>query len=374
VALEAAYSFAGTGSTIVDDSGNGRSFTLPAGTVRGGGGLTRTSSGNSAGPALTGLQTANRSITCRISRTSVAADGWFPGFDASGTGVWGLIDLGGQRQARARNAGGVAAAQVAAVTPEKALAATYDGTNIRLYVDGTLVATTALAGPLRTDANTFFLFITTGSETVMKDLRIYSHTLTPTEVIADRDTPVAPLSAGAGQAAETDTAQPAGRIRTSTGGTAAETDTAQPAGRIRRTAAGVALETDTARAAGTPSSTAAGTAAEVDTALPAGRIRVTAAGTALETDQGLSAGRSRLSAAGLATETDTARSAGAARTTAAGTALELDTAMAAGNPNEITRDLELSGLVELDRWAAIIEGDRWAAELEPDRYRMGVEA
>lgn len=194
--LLAAYGFGGAGSTINDDSGNGRSFTLDANTVRGGGGLTRLNNGNTAGPSITGLQTANRSITCRVNRSSTATDGWFPIFDAAGTGVWGLIDLGGQRQCRGRNAGGVAAAQQASTTGEVALGGTYDGTNLRLYVGGALAATTALTSPLRTDATQFFIFVTTGTETVMKDLRIYDHTLTLTEVQSDGATPVTPAATG----------------------------------------------------------------------------------------------------------------------------------------------------------------------------------
>jgi hypothetical protein len=196
--LLAAYSFGGTGSTITDDSGNGRDFTLDASTVRAaGGGLTRTAIGTTIGPSLAGLQTPLRSISCRVSRTSLG-DGWFPTFSASGTGVWGLIDLGGQRQARARNASGFAAAQQAAATGEQALAATYDGTNVRLYVAGVLVATSPLAGPLRTDATQFQILATTGPETVLKDLRIYDHVLTLAEVQADRDTPVTAAVAASG--------------------------------------------------------------------------------------------------------------------------------------------------------------------------------
>jgi hypothetical protein len=195
VTLLAAYGFGGSGSTIVDDSGNGRNFTLDANTVRGGGGLTRLNNGTTTGPALTGLQTSLRSITCQINRSSTSQDGWFPGIDSSGTGIWGLIDLGGQRQCRGRNSGGAAAAQQAAATGLHALGGTYDGTNLRLYVDGALAATTALTSPLRTDGTSFCIFITTGTETVMKDLRLYDHVLTLSEIQADGATPVTPLGA-----------------------------------------------------------------------------------------------------------------------------------------------------------------------------------
>jgi hypothetical protein len=196
LSLLAAYGFGGSGSTIADDSGNGRSFTIAADTVRaGGGGLTRTSTGTTTGPAVFG-QTANRSITGRLARTSTALDAWFPSWDAAGTGVWGLIDLGGQRQARARNAGGVGTAQVAATTGEVAFGCTYDGTNIRLYIGGSLVATTALAGPLLTTATTLYIFNGSGTETTLKDLRIYDHALTLTEVQSDGATPVTPAATG----------------------------------------------------------------------------------------------------------------------------------------------------------------------------------
>lgn len=170
-------------------------------------------------------------------------------------------------------------------------------------------------------------------------------------------------------AAEIDTALSAGSIRTTTAGAASETDAALSAGRIRTTAAGTALETDAALAAGSTGSTPAGQAAETDTAQPAGRIRVTAAGTALETDAGLSATRTRATVPGVATETDVAQAAARTRTTPASTALEADIALDAANPNAVIRDLELEAIIEPGRFHTEIEPGRFTSTVEPGRFR-----
>lgn len=177
----------------------------------------------------------------------------------------------------------------------------------------------------------------------------------------------------AGASAETDTALAAGRSRVSPAGVAAETDQAQTAGRTRATAVGTAPETDVGLAAAAGGVTPAGQAAETDSALPAGRIRVTVAGPATETDTGLSAARTRASTPGTASETDSAQTPGRARITLAATAQELDTAQDAGNPNEILRDLTLTGAIEPDRWRAQIEPGRWIGDTEPNRWATEVE-
>ena len=75
------------------------------------------------------------------------------------------------------------------------LAATYDGANLRLYVNGTQVATRAVTGSMR--ASTGALRIG-GNSTwgewfggLIDDVRIYNRALTPSEVQADMNTPVA---------------------------------------------------------------------------------------------------------------------------------------------------------------------------------------
>ena len=75
------------------------------------------------------------------------------------------------------------------------LAATYDGTTIRLYVNGTQVATTARTGNITTSTNPLQI----GGDSLygqffagaVDDVRIYNRALTGVEVQTDMNTPVA---------------------------------------------------------------------------------------------------------------------------------------------------------------------------------------
>lgn len=74
------------------------------------------------------------------------------------------------------------------------LALTYDGTTLRLYVDGTETASTTHTGTIVTSSNPLRL----GGNTIwgehldgrLDDVRIYNRALTPAEITTDRDTPV----------------------------------------------------------------------------------------------------------------------------------------------------------------------------------------
>jgi hypothetical protein len=74
------------------------------------------------------------------------------------------------------------------------LAATYDGTNVKMYVNGALVATTAAAGsiatstgPLRIGGNGIWGEFFKGR---IDDVRIYNRALSAAEVTTDMGTPV----------------------------------------------------------------------------------------------------------------------------------------------------------------------------------------
>jgi hypothetical protein len=74
------------------------------------------------------------------------------------------------------------------------LAFTYDGVNLRLYVDGAQVGVTAATGtalvgtgPLRIGGNLTWSEFFAGR---IDELRIYDRALTPTEIVTDRDTPI----------------------------------------------------------------------------------------------------------------------------------------------------------------------------------------
>ena len=110
-----------------------------------------------------------------------------------------------------------------------------------------------------------------------------------------------------GQAAETDTAQPTGRIKVRPVGAVVETGAAQPVTRSRRRAVGAASETSSAQPVTAVHRRLAGQATETGTVMPVGRIhrRATAAATDTGTAQPL--GRGRNSTVGQAAETSAAQ-------------------------------------------------------------------
>jgi hypothetical protein len=89
---------------------------------------------------------------------------------------------------------GLTSPSALAVNTWSHLAFTYDGTTMRLYINGTQVASAAETGlamtsasPLRIGGNTIWSEWFAG---LIDDARIYNRALTATEVATDRDTPV----------------------------------------------------------------------------------------------------------------------------------------------------------------------------------------
>lgn len=177
-----AGSFDEAGNTVTDYSGNGNSFSIAST------GVTRTASGHTNGGVFDGSstgaslpnigQTSNRTVMAWIkTAASAPADHWplIWNVVSLGSGSWGLLFLGGNATIQARNASG--SAQAKTLWPTDGVfhhfAGTYDGTNIRMYLDGVLKQTTALAGPLRTDAAAPLLFGNNISTDVGDDLRLF---------------------------------------------------------------------------------------------------------------------------------------------------------------------------------------------------------
>jgi hypothetical protein len=284
-------------------------------------------------------QTANRSISGRLARTSTALDAWFPGWDLSGTGSWGLIDLGGQRQARARNSGGPAAAQVAATTGEVAFACTYDGSNIRLYIGGALVATTALAGPLLTTATVLYILNGSGTETTIKDLRIYDHVLTLTEVQADRDTPVSGggTALNLGQASGSGAAQALAASKALTLGAAAGSGAPQAMTFTKALTLGVAA------GSGSPAAIAAAKGLTLGSAAGNGSPQALVPGKDLGLQTATGSGAAQAATlAGSGMNLGTAAGTGAAQPMTFTKGLLLGTAAGAGAPQAISRSKALA--------------------------------
>lgn len=199
----AAYNFDATSGPVVDISGNNRGFTLTGATVRTASGhtsqgLTQTASDIQVGPALTGLQTGNRTVMAWVKETA-AATGWAleQYVTTLNSGSWGILFLSSQWHIQARNAGGFVRATVARPVDNlwHHVAGTYDGINVQLYLDGVLAATTAMTGPLRTDADVFRFLDSTSSHVTIDDVRLYDQALDASTITTLMNTPV---SSGSG--------------------------------------------------------------------------------------------------------------------------------------------------------------------------------
>jgi hypothetical protein len=191
----AAYSCdAGAGTTIADESGNGRTLTITTGAYTQACKNGLAAFGNTGGTASTG---ASGTVTA-VSGTACSIMGWVNPSTLAASGVhlaFGAMQSGGstdfaiytQRgdfstanvlQGDARIGGGLVAANGAALTAGTwaHVALTFDGTNLKLFKDGSLVTTTVNAGSL---ANTGTLYLAghasagTGRVTV-DDVRYFS--------------------------------------------------------------------------------------------------------------------------------------------------------------------------------------------------------
>lgn len=103
------------------------------------------------------------------------------------SGGWGILFLDPNICIQARNTSTLVRASVAWPTDGQPhhVCGTYDGTAVRLYLDGVLQgAPVALTGPLRTDTDPPKLWVGTGvmASGYMDDLRIYDAVLGPSEI------------------------------------------------------------------------------------------------------------------------------------------------------------------------------------------------
>jgi hypothetical protein len=170
----AAYSFdAGSGSTIVDDSGNSRTLTVGSGSYTGSGhtGAGFQSTGGGATTGASGTVTAVSGSACSImgwvKPSALPAAGIHLAFGAmqsNGNTDFGIYTQRGDfstsnvLQGDARIGGSLIAVNGAALTVGTwaHLALTFDGTTLKLFKDGTQVASTTNAGSL---ANTGTLYV-----------------------------------------------------------------------------------------------------------------------------------------------------------------------------------------------------------------------
>lgn len=212
--LLAAWSFDEASGAVIDQSGNGRGFSLIAGTVRtaaGGGytyggtlpnsqGLTQTSAVIQAGPAITGLNTTSRTMETWM---KLGAAGTYWGLEyhqaANDTGVWGFLYLSSVFRFRAKNSANTLFEVT--LTPDSGvwhhLAATHDGTTLKVYRDGTLVGSgVSMAFPVWT-ADDVRVIDLAGANVTLKDVRIYDTVLSAAQITTDMNTPLTTPAAAA---------------------------------------------------------------------------------------------------------------------------------------------------------------------------------
>jgi hypothetical protein len=203
VSIIASYNFNEASGSIIDQTGNGRSFTPSSGsqlrTAAGAGytyggtlpnskGLTQTSTiVDITGPAVFG-QVTPFSLACWMFRSSNALDGWAIEWKdaAGGSGRRGFLWLGGQLQFRCRNSGGAGFAGVAAPSAGvwHHLAGVADGSTLKLFIDGVQVASTSFSGPILTDSTRICMLDGLGSESILDSVYVADHALTLTEINA----------------------------------------------------------------------------------------------------------------------------------------------------------------------------------------------
>ena len=204
--LVAAYSFnEGTGTTVADASGTGNTGTIS--------GATWTASGKFGGAlSFDGVDdwvTVNDApvldlttgMTIEAWVTSTALNGWetvifkeMPGDHAYVLYAAGdsTVPIAGIRRNGTIHA--VSATSAMPVGTWVHLAVTYDGANLGLYVNGTLVRTTAVTGPidvtqgpLRLGGNSVWAEWFNG---LIDEVRIYNRALTAAEIQSDMQTPI----------------------------------------------------------------------------------------------------------------------------------------------------------------------------------------
>lgn len=195
----AAYSADEASGNVLDLTGNGHVI-VPAGvtgrTAAGGGhtfggalpnskGLTQSGSENVVNISPFG-QTARRTLMFWMKITADVTDGRMYEFVGGGESVWEIMCRVNLIHLQAWNAAGFARASFTRPTDNifHHYAGTYDETNLKIYLDATLQATTALTAPLRTTATGINILNNTGPAIITDEARLFDDALTAAEISA----------------------------------------------------------------------------------------------------------------------------------------------------------------------------------------------
>lgn len=195
--LLAAYNFDEASGNVLDVSGNGHDWTLNTGAQRNAsghtlGGLTKLGAGTATLAATPFGQTTARTFMFWMQGAGNAV--WWLRWYATtpDTGTWGLYNLSGTVNLRIRK--GSTNTNITVAFPGDGLyhhyAGTYDGSVSRLYLDGTLAATSGtVTAPLDT-ADLIDCMETSLTTQTMDDVRIYDEALTQPQIAALMAIPV----------------------------------------------------------------------------------------------------------------------------------------------------------------------------------------
>ncbi|MFI5316441.1 MAG: LamG domain-containing protein, partial [Myxococcota bacterium] len=205
--LVAAYGFdESSGSSVNDVSGSGNTGFLVTG-------ATRTSAGKFGGAVVfdgaTGLITIADSPSLDLT-SGMTLEAWvYPTQPPSDWRdiIYKALDLYYLEGASPQNGGAPGTGGTftsgqlfaASALPQNTwshLAATYDGTTLRLYLNGTQIGTKAQTGPIHTSTAP----LTIGGDGAysqfwggkIDEVRVYNRALSASEIVSDRDTPVNP--------------------------------------------------------------------------------------------------------------------------------------------------------------------------------------
>ncbi|MFC5268461.1 LamG-like jellyroll fold domain-containing protein [Kribbella qitaiheensis] len=329
MALLYAYSFDEASGNILDASGNGRDTVF-------GGSLSRSASGHtskgitqtspaadSAGPSITGLQTANCTLMGWVFRTDNSVIGWFGEIKSGGSGNRGiLLGLSGNVGFRCRNSGGTpqtpSVAQPA-INGWWHVAGTWDGANVKLFINGTQVASTALTGTPHTSGTGSHLMDTLGAETILDDVRYYDTALDAATITTLMGTPV---SSGASFS---------GNVALSGSGTLTNAGTPAVTGSRALSGNGTLANAGSPAVSGSRSLSGAGTLAAAGSPAVARTAALTGSGTLTGIATVTTAGSAALSGAGSLTATGTPGHTGTAGLSGAGSLTAAGQPMLPGN-------------------------------------------
>lgn len=269
--LLAAFSFDESGTMVTDATGNGWDFSIASTSVA------RTASGHTNGGVTFGGTPAelNTALGRTSSRTVMAwlkgtpsANGWCLIWNVTSitSGCWGILWLTDRVVIQARNTPSNTLARATQTTAWDGttwhhVAGTYDGSTVSLYIDGTLNATAALTGPLRTD-NDKLEFGLTATGWTCDDLRVYDTALGQSAIQAAMNSPVSVPSTftDSGAASLVLSATGTGVAERSGSGTAGLSLAATGTGVAERSGSGAASLLLNASGSGVREATAVGTA------------------------------------------------------------------------------------------------------------------